>query len=40
MVLLKFVEEFLSQITSQSRPDGVQRNVGTFVKITSIRYGL
>ena len=40
MVLLKFVEEILSQITSQSRPNGITGNAGTFVKITSIRYGL
>ena len=40
MVWLKFVEEFLSQITSRSRPDGIKQNVGTFVKIISIRYGL
>ena len=40
MVLLKFVEEFLSQITSQSRPDGIKGNVGISVKITSVRYGL
>ena len=40
MVWLKFVEEFRSQITSRSRPDGIKRDVGTFVKIRSIRYGL
>ena len=40
MVWLKFVEEFLSQITSRSRPDGIKRDVGTCVKIRSIRYGL
>ena len=39
VVFLKFVEEFLSQVTSQSRPDGIKGNLGTFVKITSIRYG-
>ena len=37
MVLLKFIEEFLNQITSRSKPNGLAGNVLTFVKISRLK---